>query len=231
MLQVALSANTPPDKVTELLVLFKVPPHVEVGEPTTVKPNRNVSVNPTPSIGKLLRFCIVMVKVEEFPVPARIGFGLKALLKLAPGSLVKVAWAACVLLAPLVLVTAPAGMVLVSLWSIFIVTLMDRVQFPFAGRLPPLNKNEVLPDGSEMVPPQVPTTGSGGLATDMPPLVIPLLHGSGTEAHCGKLSLKAMPVSWTLFGLSNSTLNVEAEPPKTVNGLKLLTTPIVIGRI
>ncbi len=86
-----------------------------------------------------------MVKVDEFPAPARIGFGEKDLLTLAPGKLVSVAEAAWVLLAPLVLVTAPTRIVLVRFALTFIVTLTVIAELAEAARLPPLKEKDVAP--------------------------------------------------------------------------------------
>ncbi len=58
---------------------------------------------------------------------------------LAPGRLVNVAAASWGLLAPLKVVTAPAGIVFVRLPLTVMVALSVNVQLPPAGRLPPLN--------------------------------------------------------------------------------------------
>ena len=177
MEQIELAANTPPDKVIVSIfvigavVTVTVPPHCDEAALVTFMPEGRVSINPIPSRGKFPVFSMVIVNVDEFPVPARIGFGKKNLLRLAPGRLVNVADAGCVFVAPLVVVTAPAPIVLVRLLFTFIVVLTDRVQLAFANRLPPLNENEVLPGVAVIVPPQVPVEGLGGLATVMPPPV------------------------------------------------------------
>lgn len=133
-----------------------------------------------------------MVMVELLPLPAKIGFGPKTLLTLAPGRFVKVADAACVLLAPFVLVTPPTGIVLVRFAFTFIETLKVNEQFADAARLPPLNENEVSPGVALIVPPHVPTFGLAGLAIYIPP-----------PMPCGRLSVKAMPDNATEFGFES----------------------------
>ena len=135
----------------------------------------------------------------------------KNLLTLAPGKLVNEASAGSGLLAPFKVVTALAGMIFVRLPLTVIVALRVRVQVPDAGRLPPLNENELAPETPLRVPPHVPTLKFSGLAR-----IIPF----------GMLSVNAMPVSATVPGLINWILIVEAEPPKTVNGSKPFTTAI-----
>lgn len=130
---------------------------------------------------------------------------------LAPARLVKVASAGSGLLTPFDVVTAPAGITLVRFPLTFIVTLMVSVQLELAGRLPPLNENELSPGFPLNVPPQVPTEKLTGLARNIP---------------VGILSVKLIPFSDELFGLINKMLIVEAEPPKTVRGLKPFTTAI-----
>ena len=95
------------------------------------------SINPIPVSGMVPVFLMVMVRVDE--LPAGIELGVKNLLRLAPGKFVKVAEAACVLLAPLVVVTAPAPMVLVRFPLTLMVVLRVSVQFEFAANVPPLN--------------------------------------------------------------------------------------------
>lgn len=150
-----------------------------------------------------------MVRSEKSP--ALIGFGENALLTLAPGRLVNDASVGCGLLAPLVVVTAFAGIVLVRLPLTVIVMLMVKVQVPNGGKFPPLNEKEPFPDIAVIVPPQVPTDEMAGVATIIP---------------AGILSVNAIPTRLALFGLTSSTLMVEAEPPNTVRGLNSFTTPM-----
>lgn len=147
-----------------------------------------------------------MTSAEE--EPGDIGFVWKYLLMLTPGRLVNVASAGSTFITPFVVVTAPAGIVFVRLPLTVMVTLSVRLQLPEAGRLPPLNEKELSPEVPVRAPPQVPTLKFKGLARIIP---------------SGILSVNAMPDSATVPGLSNSILIVEAEPPKTVNGLKPFT--------
>src|SRR5512134_1494849 len=121
---------------------------------------------------------MVIVSVDAFPAPAKMGFSPKTLLMLAPGRLVNVADAACVLTAPLVLVTPPTGIVFVRLALTFIVTRRVKEQLADAARLPPLKEKDVAPGIALRTPPHVPTLGFAGLATVIPPSV-----------PCGKLSV------------------------------------------
>src|SRR5688572_2008392 len=130
---------------------------------------------------------------------------------LAPGKFVRVARAGSGLVAPLVVVTAPAGIVFVRFPLTVIVALRVNVQRPNAGRLPPLNENELSPGIPVSVPPQVPTLKWTGLARII---------------SCGILSVKAIPSKGVVPELINSMLIVEAEPPKTSLGSKPLTTAI-----
>lgn len=109
-------------------------------------------------------------------------------------------------------VTAPARMRFVRLPLTVIVALRVSVQLVEAAREPPLKEKEVEPGVPVRVPPQAPVFKLGGFA-----MIIP----------AGMLSVNAMPVRAALFGLTNWTLKVDAEPPKTVKGLKPFTTPIV----
>lgn len=143
-----------------------------------------------------------------------IGLELKNLLTLAPGKLVNEASAGSGLLAPFKDVIALAGMTFVRLPLTVIVALRVNVQVPETGRLPPLNEKEPSPGAPLSVPPQVPTLKFTGLAR-----IIPL----------GMLSVNAIPVSATFPGFINWTLIVEADPPKTVSGLKPFT--IAIARV
>src|SRR6266496_5772837 len=77
--------------------------------------------------------------------------------------------------------------------------------------LAPLKENEASPGVALIEPPQVPTSALAGLA-----MIIPV----------GIVSVKATPSMTTLLGFTNSTLNVEGEPPKTVKGSNPFTTPI-----
>src|ERR1041385_5487543 len=139
-----------------------------------------------------------------------MGFGEKNLLTLAPGKFVSEAFAGSGLLAPSLVVPALAGIVFVRLPLTFIVTLKVKVQFAAAARLAPLKANVSSPGLPESAPPQLPTAKFAGLAINIP---------------LGRWSVKATPVSGTLFELNNSILSVEAEPPNTVNGLNAFTTP------
>jgi len=69
------------------------------------------------------------------------------------------------LLAPPLVVTPPAGMVLVRLALTFMVTRTVNEQLPDCARLPPLNEKEVAPGVALMVPPQVPVVGLGAVFT------------------------------------------------------------------
>src|SRR5512147_2244429 len=109
-----------------------------------------------------------MVMVRNEKSPALIGFGENALLTLAPGRLVREALAGWGLLAPLVVVTAPASIVLVRLPLTVMVMLRERVQVPKGGRLPPLNEKKLSVGKAVIVPPQVPTEGFTGFATIIP---------------------------------------------------------------
>jgi hypothetical protein len=183
IVQVDVPFNTPFANVIELVVLVTVPPHWgEAGGVETVSPGGKVSVIPIPTSCTLPPFSIVIVSVV--PEPAEIGFGEKSLLRLTPDKLVNEAEASCGFVAPFVVVTAPAGMVLVRLLITFIVTLRVREQLAKGNKLPPLNENEVLPGVALIVPPQLPTERFGGLAMLMPP-----------PTPWGKLSVNAIPVS------------------------------------
>ena len=140
-----------------------------------------------------------------------MGLEEKYLLTLAPGKLVNEASVGSGLVAPFKVVTALAGIIFVRLPLTVIVALRVNVQVPDAGRLPPLNEKELIPETPVSVPPQVPTLKFSGLAR-----IIPL----------GILSVNAMPVNATVPGLINWILIVEAAPPKTVNGSKPLTKVI-----
>lgn len=133
------------------------------------------------------------------------------MLTLAPGRLVKEACEGWALVAPLKVVTELAPMVLVRFPLVVMVTLRVNVQFAPGFSCPPLKEKVLDPGMAVIEPPQVPTLRLAGLATIMPD---------------GILSVKAMPFSTTLLGLTSCTLNVEAEPPKTVRGLNPFTTPI-----
>lgn len=164
-----------------------------------------------------------MVSVET-PL-GRIGLGEKALLTLAPGKLVREAEApGGGLVAPLNVVTAPAGIVFVSWPFTVVVTLRVRTQLapalPLTSSLPPLNENELAPD----VPVRV------GVAPRMPWQVPTLrLAGVAMIMLVGMVSVKAMPVSWVLLGLNNVILRVDEEPPYTFTGLKPLLIMMVSG--
>ena len=187
--------------------------------PATANPAGNVpgrvSVNPIPLKATLPVFLIVMVRDEK--LPARMGLGAKFLLILAPGRFVKVAAASCGFVAPLNVVTAPAGIVLVRLPLTVMVVLRVNVQFPAAGRLPPLNENVLAPGTPMIVPPHVPTFRLDGLAIMIP--------ASGSAI----LSVKAIPVRGVLLGFVNTTLNVEDAPPVTESGRKPFTTVMERG--
>ncbi len=147
-----------------------------------------------------------MVSAEE--EPRGIGFDRKNLLILAPGRFVNVASAGSTFITPLVVVTAPEGITFVKFPLTVMVTLSVKIQLPEAGRLPPLKEKELSPGVPMSAPPQVPTLKLRGLVR-----IIPF----------GILSVNEMPDSATEPGLSNSILIVEADPPKTVNGLKPFT--------
>jgi len=139
----------------------------------------------------------------------------KNLLTLTPGKLVREASAGSGLLVPLMVVTALAGIIFVRLPLTVIVTLRVSVQLLSAGKLPPLNEKVLDPGVPLSVPPQVPTLKFSGLARIIPvPGVVSI----------GILSVKAMPVNATLLEFINWILIVDAEPPKTVRGLKPFTT-------
>ena len=184
-------------------------PGTAIARPAGSTPGR-VSVNPIPLNATLPVFLIVMVREEK--LPARMGFGAKSLLMLAPGRFVKVAAAGCGFVAPLNVVTAPAGIVLVRLPLTVMVVLRVNVQFPAADRLPPLNENVPAPGAPVSVPPHVPTFRLAGLA-----IIIP---ARGRVI----LSVKAIPVKGVLLGFVNSTLNVDDAPPVTESGRKPFTT-------
>ena len=137
------------------------------------------------------------------------------MLTLTPGKLVSEASAGSGLLVPLMVVTALAGMTLVRLPLTVMVTLRVSVQLLPAGKLPPLNEKVLAPGVPVSVPPQVPTLKFSGLARIIPvPGVVSI----------GILSVKATPFSATLLEFINWMLIVDAEPPKTVRGLKPFTT-------
>ena len=177
--------------------------------PEIAKPAGSESLKPMPLNGIFPVFWIAIVSAEE--EPGGIGFDRKNLLILAPGRLVNVASAGSTLMTPLVVVTAPAGIVFVRLPLTVMVTLSVKIQRPEAGRLPALNAKELSPGVPVSVPPHVPTLKLSGVARIIP---------------AGILSLNAIPDSASVPGLSNSILMVEAEPPKTVNGLKPFTIAI-----
>ena len=155
-------------------------------------------------------FLIWMVNNEVSPRVTVLG--VKNLVMLAPGRLVREAWAAWEFLAPLNDVTLPMGIVLVRLPWTFIVVLTVTVHLFPAARVPPLKVNVFELGTAVTVPPQVPVDGSAGLAMYIP---------------AGMVSVKAIPVRGALFGLINWTLIVDMEPPNTVKGEKPLTTPRV----
>jgi len=144
-----------------------------------------------------------------------MGFGENDLLTLAPGRLVNEASTGSTFDKPFAVVTLPAGMVLVRLPFTVMVTLSVNVHCPKGGRLPPLYEKELAPGTPLSVPPQVPTLKFRGLARIMP---VPGMVSTGIS------SVKAIPVSVTLPGLTNSMLIVEAAPPVTINGSKPLLT-------
>jgi len=80
-----------------------------------------------------------------------------------------------------------------------------------AAIVPPLNENDVAFGTATTVPPQV-VVGEAGAAMNIP---------------AGKLSVNATPVKTALLGLERVRVRVEAEPPKTVFGEKLLLTLIL----
>ena len=117
-----------------------------------------------------------------------MGLGEKNLLILAPARLVKVASAGSELLTPFVVVTAPAGMILVRFPLTFVVTLNVRVQVELAGRLPPLNEKEPSPGFPLNAPPQAPTEKLTGFARNIP---------------VGMSSVNLMSVNCALLGLNS----------------------------
>ena len=139
-----------------------------------------------------------MVNAEN--EPAAIGFGAKDLLTLAPGKFVNEAATGSTFVTPLLVVTAPAGIVFVRLPFTVMVALRVRVHLPKGGSVPPLKEKELAPGIPVSVPPQVPTLKFTGLARIMP---------------AGILSVKAIPVNVAPSGLIKSILISEAEPPKT----------------
>ncbi len=151
-----------------------------------------------------------MVIVSNEEEPAGAGFGEKNLLTLAPGKFVNDAAAGSTLvIVPLAVITAPAGIVFVRLPLTFMVALRVSVQSPRGGRLPRLNEKDPSPAAPVRVPPHVPTSKFTGLARTMP---------------VGITSEKPMPVSGTDPGLFNWMLILEADPPKTVNGSNPFTS-------
>ena len=142
---------------------------------------------------------MVIVNVEACPV--RTWEGVNVLLTLTPGRLVNDACVGSGLLIPFKVVTAPAGIRFVKFPLTAIVTRRVNVQLVLGGRVPPLNKKDVLPGLPVKVPPQVPTFNVAGLAIciPMPSSVIS--------------SVNAIPTRVALLGLINWTLNVEDAPP------------------
>ncbi|MBV6466975.1 MAG: hypothetical protein PGMFKBFP_02304 [Anaerolineales bacterium] len=84
----------------------------------------------------LLVFLMVMVRTEGWVV--RTVDGLKFLLMLTPGRLVREASVAKALETPLKVVTAPTGMRFVRFPLMSMTTRRVRVQVELAGRAPPL---------------------------------------------------------------------------------------------
>lgn len=190
---------------------MSVPPQLLTGAgddpPEISRPAGSESLNPMPPKGILPVFWMVMVSaVLE---PGVMGFDPKNLLMLTPGRFVKEASAGSTVVTPFAVVTAPAGTTFVKLPLTVMVTLRVNVQLPKGDRLPPLKEKELSPGVPVSVPPQVPTLKFIGLAR-----IIPL----------GILSVNVISVSVSELELRSLILIVEADPPKTVNGSKPLTT-------
>ena len=177
------------------------------GEAAMVKPSGSVSAKPRLVSAKLLVFKTVIVSMEV--ALSAIGLGEKALLKLTPPRLVREACAALELVAPLKVVTAAIGILFVKLPLTFIVTLRVKSQLAVAARLPPMNENVLEPGDPLNTPPHVPVFRLAGAAMYMPE---------------GMVSAKAIPLRRALLGFVSLTSSVDAEPPKTVRGVKLLFT-------
>jgi hypothetical protein len=154
-----------------------------------------------------------MVIVNREKEPAGMELGEKDLLMLAVDALVwvKVACVGFALETPWSVSTSPASIILIRLPFTVKVTRSVIVHSAPAFRMPPLNEKMFVPGVPVSVPPQPPTLKFTGLAKTMP---------------LGIVSVNLIPVSWKVLGLINRILMVEAEPPITSTGSKLLAMPI-----
>ena len=148
---------------------------------------------------------LVMVKVSVDVPPARIGVGLNPLAMDGGTSAVRLALPTLLMLVPLSVVesvplTLPCGPALTA------VTLTLTVHEPLAGIVPPLNVNDVAAAAGAHVPPQV------VLAAGVPATCTP----DGSE------SVKAAPVSGTVFVLVRVKVSVDVPPTATGFGTKVL---------
>jgi hypothetical protein len=207
--QELLAGIEPPANATFELpaTAVSVPPQVVLAPPETNKPAGKVSTNGAESVAALLLgFFKVMVRADT-PPSATID-GLKDLLSVgveATAVTVKVAEAGAVLL-PLLVFSAPAGMVLTLPWQMqtFSATLTVTVQEPWTGIEPPVNVIVEPPVAAETVPPQVEVGVPA--ATIIPP---------GSESVSGPLSFATVP-----FGLFKVMVRAETAPDWMVDGLK-----------
>lgn len=140
-----------------------------------------------------------------------MGFGAKDLLMLAPGRLVNEACTGSAFVTPLVVVTAPAGIVLVKFPFTVMVAWRVSVHLARGASVPPLKENELFPAVPVRVPPQVPTLKFTGSARIM---------------FAGIVSVNAIPVRVAVPGLINWILMVEVAPPVTMRGSKPFTNSI-----
>jgi hypothetical protein len=167
----------------------------------------SVSVNAMPVSATALAavFATVIVKTEV--PPTEIGVGLKALVNVTFGALTaSVAVAALVLVAPCVLVSALAGIVLRKLPGVPDVTFTVIVQLAPAPTLPPVNATLDPPAAAEAVPLPHVVEAFG---------VLPIVTLAGS------VSVNAMPVSATALAAVFATVIVKTDVPPTVIGVGL----------
>ena len=183
---------------------------VGAGELAIVKPEGKLSGKPIFVMGTVPVFNILRVRIET--APDAIVLGVKYLLTLTPAVLLSVASDFSRFFAPLNVVTPLIGISLVRLPFTVVVMLRLKVQDAPAARLPPLNEKLPAPGLPVSVPPQVPKLKAGGLEMIMPN---------------GMLSENTIPLKGAPLLFLSSTLSVEADPPDTFKGEKLLLTVIV----
>lgn len=191
---VALAGMVPPLKlmVPAPAVAVNVPPQLLVvtdGVAIT-RPAGRLSVKAAPAYGLPEGFCRVMVNVEVSPTPTVVGEN--PLVKAIP-VIPRLAGAMTTFLAPSLVVSAPIGMVLVTVpverpipakTGTTSVQVLSVGGVALAGMVPPLKLISALPDVAVRVPPQL-LTGAGDAAIVRP---------------AGRVSLTATPVKGKPLG-------------------------------